>query len=644
MMIKKTLVLFTSIFFLAILLGNVSLASASTLELTLTSGPSEVLPGTSTDFFFTLHHNGESNLKQTGLDWTGSITPTEGGQWTNLPTLQEIDVGQTVNLKATLNVPQNAQAGTLNGLIHVDSDTGASAMLGVVVNVAEAPKLEIDVVTPITKTQNGTISVKNTGNVDLAGIDLTNLGNDDFDVTFSTNGFSLNKGQSASIIVSPTTLGTIGFGGKSASIRAEANDGTFVEKSLNIKGTFCDAGTQGASNISIASIDVNNKGDSSDSEDDVWVLTDEVKVEVDVDNLLDDDRLDNIQVELGLYDGNNNRVRDLVFDDNDEEKKDLGDIRDGDTETAIFNFVVPPDFKTGTYTLVVKAYQKSKESSLCVEETTESSIDVREENDEDRFIIVHDVQMDTQATCGETITGEFTLSNIGDEDQDRVRVTMFNKDLGIEQTFDTTNLDTGDEEVFPFTFQLPNGVQEKSYTMSFITDYDYHNGVYRLRSDRSFASSTFNVVGCGVSSGSQDISIVVPQVSNVEPGKQLVVQATITNLATSTKNLVVSPAGYQSWASLDSQSDNILTLGQGESKTVTLTFTVNKDASGSETFNINLLEGNKITSQPVEVNVNGSDEGFNLDFSGSGLIWIIAGINLILIILIIVVAVRLARR
>jgi len=89
-------------------------------------------------------------------------------------------------------------------------------------------------------------------------------------------------------------------------------------------------------------------------------------------------------------------------------------------------------------------------------------------------------------------------------------------------------------------------------------------------------------------------------------------------------------------------------LNGGESKEVTLTFALDSDASGEKTFLIETKAGDKIDSKPVAVTI---EEGTSWTSSLSGifggnktLLWVIGGINLILIILIIVLAVRILKR
>jgi uncharacterized membrane protein len=82
-------------------------------------------------------------------------------------------------------------------------------------------------------------------------------------------------------------------------------------------------------------------------------------------------------------------------------------------------------------------------------------------------------------------------------------------------------------------------------------------------------------------------------------------------------------------------------LNAGESKDIVFTFDVADDASGTNSFVIEVQSGDKQESRTVSVAVEGKS-GFS--FAGNSMIWIIGAINVILIILIIVVAVSISRR
>jgi uncharacterized membrane protein len=124
------------------------------------------------------------------------------------------------------------------------------------------------------------------------------------------------------------------------------------------------------------------------------------------------------------------------------------------------------------------------------------------------------------------------------------------------------------------------------------------------------------------------------------------VTATITNLKSESATFTLDVFGFQSWASLEDISDRLLQLDSGESKDVTITFTVDEDASGEEEFTIGVVSEGISESRDVLVNIEGESTGGvgGFSFGNNTYLWIIGIINVILIILIIIVAVRISSR
>jgi len=609
------------------------------------------------DVTFKIANGGGNCLERTGLVWEFEST-LPGMTWDE-PTLESILPSDDEEITTTFTFPEHKNGNiALTIYLSTNEDGNRTVSLELSeIEITNEPDLEITLITEITENQDGVIEVENLGNVDFTNVQLTRLSGD-FEVEFSDDEFALTAGQSKPITVTPIDLGVnVGFGGKSVTIEAKAEDNTKDTIVMAVTGSFCDAGIIGTSNMSVTIDDISNRGDSDDSEDDVWVLGDEIEVEIDVDNLMDNDDLRDIVVELGFFDPDGKNVADDLDFESGDEKIDLGRINEDDTETATFKFRVPPDFDAGDYRLVVKAYDDVDEDELCVEEEESGGIDVRFEGDVERFIIVDDIMLDnTDLICGEVLSGDFTVFNIGDEIQERVRIILQNKQLGIDEEFEITNdFDEGEDENFQFSFELPTNIKPDRYSLQFYTEYEYNNGIYETRSQDRW-NVYFDVISCAGYTGDSDggdkgnALISVTQSSDAMPGEDFTVIAQITNLGAEEALFVVDLANYQSWASLVSISDTALTLGPGESDKVEIVFSVEEDASGDQTFTIQTISGQNIETRDVQVTIEGesTNGGFFTGLSignlgESGFVWLLVLINVILIILIIIVAVRITR-
>jgi uncharacterized membrane protein len=555
-----------------------------------------------------------------------------------------VEAGKSAVFQGTYTIPSGTPGiKTLNvGYNGSNQDnTPVSGTFTITYNLSESPSVSITKVQELTYTQNGVVRVENTGNVKLDEIRLSSSGN--AQVTFSENNFSLNAGSSKTVEVSATNLNDLRFGNNAITITA-SSDGESDSVSFNLQQTFCVLGEQGG-NLSIRDVKIESDGDK----DDEWKFLDTITIEVEVENENSQDDVDEVFVELGLFDSSgNNVIDDFDFLSEDEERIDLGDLNDDDKETVTFEFRVPADFEPGNYKLAVKAYsddlQESNEcddSSSDLSDTIYESISVEEEDEEGKFIGFDDVEISTsQFSCSESGSISFEVFNIGDEDQDRVLIRLINEALNIEEEYEIrSGLDIGDSETATVRFTLPSNAKDGDYTLYLDAEYDYNNGNYRQQLDDP-EEIFIEVIGCSVPSTSNVVSISTDY-SDAKAGSEFTIEAVIRNLADEEKTFLIDVDDYSTWAELVDISERSITLDAGDSETIEITLKVNKDASSQERLTLSAISDGETDSVRVDVDIEGS-QGFSL--GGNSMIWVIGLVNLILIILIIIVAVRLSRR
>ncbi len=270
------------------------------------------------------------------------------------------------------------------------------------------------------------------------------------------------------------------------------------------RASFCASGSKGT-NLTITDVKLRSSGD----DDEEWRLLDEVTIDVEVENTGTTD-LEDIVVELGLFDSAGRNVAGkLDFSNDDEEKAEIDDLDDGDEEEVTFKFRVSGDMDDGNYKLALKAYsKKTGESNLCVDTSADLSdatfqqISVEREDDEGKFIAFQDLRVaPMDATCGDTVQVTAAAVNIGEDDQDRVKVSLSNPELKISLTQELRRgLDVGDDESVSFTFVVPEGSADKTYTFHMNAEYDYRNGVFRESLDAPHQVPV-KVIGCAARAG-----------------------------------------------------------------------------------------------------------------------------------------------
>ncbi len=641
-----------------------AVSAANCLELIPLSVPTSVLNNVGT---FQATYNLTNTLNSCTTNRTvGSITSISNvsgvivGSWNFLIPSTQIAPNQGVPITGTFTFSGAPVTGSLISTINILA-TGSSgsetySFSPTPINLTFPPSTNFSIAVqgtqPFSIGQNVSLIVTNPNG--LSNIILSEVGTTLFGVTFSP--LTLTNAVSQTVQTALTNLQNLKFGLNTLNVQAISGS-QIATANFNVKKTFCSGSTTSQTNLTIKSVDWSNDGAG---DEDKWELLDELEIEVEIKNDNNDNDVDAV-VELGLFDNSGKNVADdLVFigeSEEDEEKVEIN-IDEDDEATVTFKFRVPADFDSGNYHMAVKVYDDDNgENSACRDTSNDfdnsyfQSIDLIKASDEGRFIAIGDFNIDSQIICGSTLTGQFTLFNIGEDDQDRVRVTIRNSELNINEQIElTSNLDKGEEETMTFSVQIPSTATNGKKQLEFFTEYDYKNGKYREESDDSTEYSV-ELIGCAVNLGNPssntlltDILIDAKLDSEAIAGEELIVTTTITNDGNSKITFKIDANEFDDWAKLTDITGDSITLDAGESKEITLSFIVNEDASGSQAFNIELSSAGKIQVQEVEVELTEAKKFSILNFKGNSALWTIGLINLVLIILIIVIAIRLSRK
>lgn len=481
-----------------------------------------------------------------------------------------------------------------------------------------------------------------TQNVALSISDVSGI---DFSVSPSSiTGFenSTKQNVNVSVVSIPADLK---FGVYTATLNATGtNTSTNIPVSF-VEG-FCESGSVGR-NLSISQVDISSSGD----EDEEWMPLDEITIDVDVESIGNVD-VKEVMVELGLFNSNGKNVaKDLIFTSDGDEAISLGTIKEDDEETVSFKFQLPAKFDDGDYRLAVKAYSdKSGESKECIDSADDfdakyyNEISIVKQDDDGKYIAFDNIVLSSdKGTCGDTITLSFDAYNVGDTDlQDKIKINAMSKELGLNAFEEVVqDMDMGDKASFQFVFQVPANAANKKHTISLWADYDYYKGKYEISSDTN-KNIYFEVIGCNVAPVQIATIDAVLESDSVVAGKPVVVKATIKNTGNSTADFAISAKNFEAWAAAPTISDGLVTLTAGQSKDVTFTFNIKDDAQGAQSFIINAYSGGKSADREVELTIEKSSS-FLGSLGGNSMIWVIGAVNVILIVLIIVVAIKLTR-
>lgn len=376
-------------------------------------------------------------------------------------------------------------------------------------------------------------------------------------------------------------------------------------------------------------------------EDDEWFPMDRVEVEIEVENKGDED-IDDIQVEWGLY-----NTQDDTWTIEVDDLKDFN-LKDGDEDTLTIEFSIDDnmdqdldDLNEGTYTLYVKAtgdIDSSPSEETCESDTEDVTIVIERD-----FVVLSDFEFLETAQCGSQFQLTADVWNIGEDDQEDVYLKIFNRELDINEKVELGDIDAFEKEGFGFTFILPDDAEEKRYSLT-LSVYDDDDDVYE--NDFDDESAVFDVAfdlngNCAKPSAVVSASLY----EGGQAGKALIIKTTLMNSGDKSTTYLMNAAGYAEWASTARLDQSTFTLDSGESKEVMITFDVKDDAEGEKTFYVEVLADNELlVNQPVAVPI--TKKGFSFPSIGESNwhLWAIGALNVILVIFIILIAVRIARK
>ncbi len=402
---------------------------------------------------------------------------------------------------------------------------------------------------------------------------------------------------------------------------------------------FCQFDNKGDLKVTVRNVDV-TEGFGKDTD---WYIFDTISVEVRVENSGDED-IDNVVVEWGLYD---TKSKEWAIELDEDEDFDL----DADErEDLVFTFKLDEDLdenledlSDGDYIFYVRATGEIADGTYegqktCASDSEEATLTI-----DDDFVMLNNFQLPESVQCNSEVQISAEAWNIGSDDQEGITVKVFNKELGIDQTVDLEDIDAFDSTDFNFAFNVPADAEEKNYPIVF-TVLDEDGDVYKNDDDKkaTFTETLKVQGGCFVAGAT--VNAVLE--SSAKAGRDLVVKTTVTNTGSNVETYTLNAADYSEWASAVEPATKELTLAAGQSEDVVLTFTVNRDVSGVKLFTLNVLASDKelITTQPVQVEIEDSGLLGNV-FSGSkNYIWGIVALNVVLVVLIIVIAIRLSRK
>ena len=330
----------------------------------------------------------------------------------------------------------------------------------------------------------------------------------------------------------------------------------------------------------------------------VGLSTSLIEVEVDIDNNADRDI--DTGIEFFLYDGS---------DEIDSDKPGTEEINDGEDErfTGELKISLSDRLSGSDLTIYIVAFDDDDEENLCVLEDVDINLDLQNED------VVIDSFTLTPATaqCGDLVSANLKVFNIGDDDTKDVYIELENSDLGVEERTEAFDLDKfGDKDndaTKRMTFKVPEDVSPGAYTLTATAFFDAASQTY-------ISSQGLNVVcsrqqttggqGVGVTSisGAGAVTLDINEADISVSGNSFSVPVKLTSTAGIKTTYTVSVTNIQDWAK--PVSEKAVTLNPGQSTNLFFLIEASGAATGRQGATMNVQSGSEVlTSKTIAVNL-----------------------------------------
>ncbi len=255
-----------------------------------------------------------------------------------------------------------------------------------------------------------------------------------------------------------------------------------------------------------------------------------------------------------------------------EDSTPVFDVREGTRKTVHLELEVPNDLHNGLNTLRIFVLDRN---SGTVDDLTQTFALEVESPRHSLDIVDVDFSPSNTRKAGQSLLASVVLENLGENDEEDVRVTVEVPELGIKATEFVDEIGADDQEDVPqMWLPIPVSAAEGDYTVEVTAEYDRYDTVTR--------TFTIHVLASELLQAEEDALVLAvgPEVQNVVKGQTAVYAVALTNAGTrSTAYQLQVMTG--DWAT-SSLSDNLVVLEAGKNKVVYVEVTPSAGATAGE--------------------------------------------------------------
>lgn len=287
-------------------------------------------------------------------------------------------------------------------------------------------------------------------------------------------------------------------------------------------------------------------------------------------------------------------LRGVDSSDKVEDITDVFDAKAGVTYVKKLNLPLIAKMDQDRYLLRIRVTDRD---SATVEQTYSLEVDTKRHDVEIKDIVL---SPNTEVKAGRALLATVRLRNRGEEDQDGVKVVVSIPELGVSASDFVDELEREDdnddqattEEMF---LRIPDNAQTGNYNVKvevFFDDGDKKNvketSIFVLADESQAKPSSQDKTIIAVGADAQSVQ---------RGGSEAAYPLTLTNSGTSSKTYLVAADGA-SWASFRISPSNVVVVGAGESKAVTVYVKAKDNApAGQQTFSVTISSDDKVLKQ-----------------------------------------------
>ncbi|MBI2135331.1 putative S-layer protein [Candidatus Woesearchaeota archaeon] len=295
-------------------------------------------------------------------------------------------------------------------------------------------------------------------------------------------------------------------------------------------------------------------------------------------------------------------LRGIDSNDKVEDISETFDMKSGVTYTKKLSLPLVAKMDQDRYKLRVRV---SDRDSATVEKTYELEVDTKRHDVEIRDVVL---SPNTEVKAGRALLATVRLRNIGEQDEDGVKVVVSIPELGVSAADFVDELEREDdnddqattEEMF---LRIPEDAETGKYTVRVEAWFDDGD-------KKNVKETTIYVLGDEKAAKAQEKTVIAVAVDkqSASQGTEAGYPITLTNAGSESKTYTIAADGA-AWATFRVAPSNVMVIGAGESKAFTVFVKANDNAPvGQQTFMVTVSSNDKVLKQlPLSVDVQKAD-------------------------------------